>query len=65
MAAHERILPPEFFKIFRGQLEKLGIDFFVVGAFARDIGLKDFPSKRMTEDIDIAIRLGDVAQFES
>lgn len=47
-------------------LKKLNIDFYLVGALARDIGLSsnpDFSAQRKTEDVDIAIFLADEQQF--
>ena len=49
-------------KIFRN----FGVDYFLVGALARDIRLsahKDFAAKRKTNDIDIAVMLDDEEQF--
>lgn len=49
-------------KIFRA----FGVDYYLVGALARDIRLsahKDFAAKRKTKDIDIAVMLDDEEQF--
>jgi predicted nucleotidyltransferase len=50
-------------------LEMEGIDFFIVGAFARDVGLsiKGFnePPARKTEDIDLAVMVGSNKEYES
>jgi predicted nucleotidyltransferase len=48
-------------------LETAGIDYFVVGAFARDIemlakGYTDPPSRK-TEDIDLAVMVGSLAEY--
>lgn len=45
-----------------------GLDFFIVGAIARDINLLANPglkSPRTTEDLDIAIRVASIAQFQA
>jgi predicted nucleotidyltransferase len=51
-----------------GQVAKgLGIDYFVVGALARDIRLSVTPehtSRRATKDVDIAIMVGSEQEFE-
>lgn len=44
-------------------LKSLGIDFYIVGAIARDVQLGDLINTRKTKDVDIAIRLGDEKQF--
>lgn len=47
-------------------LKQLDIDYYLVGALARDIGLSDDPkfvSKRKTNDVDIAILLANEEQF--
>jgi predicted nucleotidyltransferase len=49
-------------------LEELDIDHFIVGAVSRDLALsinKEFESKRKTEDVDIAIRISNIHQFET
>lgn len=48
------------------ETDSLNIDFFVVGAFARDIILKHYEkkSRRVTEDIDLGINIADWAQFD-
>lgn len=49
-------------KIFR----EFGVDYYLVGALARDIRLsahKDFAAKRKTKDIDIAVMLDDEERF--
>jgi predicted nucleotidyltransferase len=46
-------------------LQKFDIDFYVVGAIARDIQLGDFINTRKTNDVDIAIRVGDEKQFSA
>lgn len=48
-------------------LNRLHIDFYVVGAVARDIWLTyegTGPSRRMTRDVDLAISLADEAAYE-
>lgn len=51
---------------FERVLKKLNIDFYLVGALARDIGLSVNPrlaSKRKTNDVDIAIFVASEQQF--
>jgi predicted nucleotidyltransferase len=45
-----------------------GIDFYIIGAVARDIWLSQVheePIRRMTKDLDLAVLLNDSAQFEA
>lgn len=44
-------------------LQSLDIDFYIVGAIARDIQLGDHINTRKTNDVDIAIQVGDEKQF--
>lgn len=44
-------------------LQQLDIDFYIVGAIARDIQLGEFVHARKTNDVDLAIRVGDEKQF--
>lgn len=44
-------------------LQSLNIDFYMVGAIARDIQLGDHINTRKTKDVDIAIQVGDESQF--
>jgi predicted nucleotidyltransferase len=56
----------EMLDAFGKVANKLGIDFFLVGAIARDFRLLGKPglgSKRMTKDVDIAIYLASEDQF--
>ncbi|WP_315819357.1 nucleotidyl transferase AbiEii/AbiGii toxin family protein [Paraflavitalea speifideaquila] len=56
----------EMLAAFEEVLKKLEIDFYLVGALARDIGLwanPSFASKRATKDVDIAILLASEQQF--
>lgn len=46
-------------------LQQLDIDFYLVGAIARDIQLGEFVHARKTNDVDIAIRVGDEQQFNA
>jgi predicted nucleotidyltransferase len=50
-------------------LEMEGIDYFIVGAFARDAGLSarglEAPPARKTEDIDLAVMVGSKEEYES
>ncbi|BCS84684.1 MULTISPECIES: hypothetical protein [Prevotella] len=46
----------------------LGLKLYVVGATARDLMMKlldEYPSKRKTKDLDVAIALSDWSQFEN
>lgn len=55
----------KLFRVLIPELEKTGTDFFVVGAVARDLGLgNEYKSKKLTEDIDIAIRVGSIETFQ-
>src|SRR5258708_4640919 len=44
-------------------LQEFGIDFYVVGTIARDIQLGSYINARKTNDVDIAVRVGDETQF--
>lgn len=44
-------------------LKSLGIEFYIVGAIARDIQLGDHVNTRKTKDVDIAIQVGNEKQF--
>jgi predicted nucleotidyltransferase len=46
-------------------LQQFDIDFYVVGAIARDIQLGEFAHARKTNDVDLAIRVGDEKQFNA
>ena len=66
---NEQLLTPNVLKMLK-QLEQLfskfGIDYFIVGAFARDLHFENYNDKtilRKTSDIDIAICLSDESQF--
>lgn len=51
---------------FQAIAQRLGIDFYVVGAIARDIRLSANPEmkpKRQTKDVDIALLIADQSQF--
>jgi len=48
-------------------LQELGMDYFLVGAIARDIQLSarpEFAAKRKTNDVDIAVLIDDEASFD-
>ena len=67
---NEQLLTPSVLKMLK-QLEqefsKFGIDYFIVGAFARDLHFENHNDKtilRKTSDIDIAICLSDESQFQ-
>lgn len=56
----------EMLEVFGKVAGSLGIDFFLVGALARDLRLyenSNLASKRMTKDVDIAILLASEDQF--
>lgn len=62
---HEAIL--EMLAAFSEVLRQLNIDFFLVGALARDIRLSAAPGfmpRRATKDVDIAIMVGSEEEFE-
>lgn len=62
---HEAIL--DLLATFSEVLRKLNIDFFVVGALARDIRLSassEYTPRRATKDVDIAIMVGSEQEFE-
>ena len=49
-------------------VSSLGLKLYVVGATARDLMMKlldEYPSKRKTKDLDVAIALFDWSQFEN
>src|SRR3954471_15750947 len=51
---------------FQPVLEQYNIDFYLVGAVARDIHLSSNPAwapKRKTNDVDIAVMIADEGQF--
>lgn len=52
-------------KAIESVLQQLDIDFYVVGAIARDIQLGEFVHVRKTNDVDVAIRVGDEHQFNA
>ena len=48
--------------------DHFGIDFYIVGAVARDIWLSQVheePVRRMTKDLDLAVLVSDAAQYEA
>jgi predicted nucleotidyltransferase len=57
----------ELFEALERGFKKFGVDFYLIGAFARDIWLNmyDLPAKRSTKDIDLAIFISDEAQFNA
>jgi len=57
----------ELLVVFSQVVKGLGIDYFVVGALARDIRLSATPEhtpRRATKDVDIAIMVGSEREFE-
>lgn len=50
-------------------IEELGIEYFVVGAFARDIGMQakgyQYPPSRKTQDVDLAVLVGSLEEYEA
>lgn len=68
MAEMHLSLPEELLEIISTVMQRLGLDFFIVGAIARDINLSHnsgLHSPRTTEDLDIAIRVATIEQFQS
>jgi predicted nucleotidyltransferase len=61
----DAIQPPvlEMLAALEPILQKLDIDFYIVGAIARDIQLGEHINTRKTKDVDIAIRVGDETQY--
>lgn len=58
----------ELLRVLTQALTHFNIDFFLVGAFARDIHMhssKDFIQRRRTKDIDLAILIADERQFQN
>lgn len=59
----------EILKTIVPVLESNGIDYFIVGAFARDLGLSsrgfDELPARKTKDIDLAVMVGSVREYEA
>jgi predicted nucleotidyltransferase len=53
----------EMLKEIEPILQKFDIDFYVVGAIARDIQLGEYIATRKTNDVDVAIKVGDEKQF--
>lgn len=61
-------LPEDLLEIVSMIIQDNGMDFFIVGAIARDINLSTgngVQSPRTTEDLDIAIRVPSVAGFQA
>lgn len=57
----------EIFQALERGFIKFGIDFYLVGATARDVwmkGVHDLPPQRATRDIDFAIMINDVLVFD-
>lgn len=53
-------------KDLEAELNRFGVDFYLVGAVARDYHLSakpDLSSSRITDDVDIAVMLNDAGQF--
>ena len=58
----------ETLKALSDCVSKIGLKLYVVGATARDIMMKlldEYPSKRKTKDLDVAIALSDWSQFDN
>lgn len=61
-------IPNELMDIIATEMEGMGIDYFIVGAMARDINLSfnpQFFSSRLTEDVDIAIQVSNIEEFHT
>jgi len=59
-------LVAEMLKTMGTVFQKFGVDYYLVGALARDIRLsahEDYAAKRRTKDVDIAVLLDDEKQF--
>lgn len=59
----------EILKIVVPVLETVGIDYFIVGAFAWDLGMKakgfDQSPPRKTKDIDLAVMVGTLSDYDA
>ena len=67
MIDYSNPLISDLLKVLEDVLGKLGIDYFLVGAIARDIRLADsrnIKTLRRTEDVDIGILVGTEDQFQ-
>lgn len=68
MAEMRFSLPEDLLETISRVMQGQGIDFFIVGAIARDINLSANPrlqSPRITEDVDIALRIASIEQFQA
>lgn len=68
MTDRKLLLPEALLETIAGVMQSLELDFFIVGATARDINLSHFTgldSPRTTEDLDIAVRVSSIHQFQS
>jgi predicted nucleotidyltransferase len=68
MTDYRLLLPENLLETIAGAMRLQGLDFFIVGATARDINLAHFTgldSPRTTEDLDIAVRVASIYQFQS
>ncbi|MEY3983653.1 MAG: hypothetical protein RL160_1212, partial [Bacteroidota bacterium] len=68
MTDRKLLLPEALLETIAGVMQSLELDFFIVGATARDINLSHFiglDSPRTTEDLDIAVRVSSIHQFQS
>ena len=58
----------ETLKALSDSITSIGLKLYVVGATARDLMMKlldEYPSKRKTRDLDVAIALSDWSQFDN
>jgi predicted nucleotidyltransferase len=49
-------------------LAQFGVDFYLIGAVARDIWLSQIyhePARRMTKDLDLAVFINNTAEYEA
>ncbi len=56
----------EVFEALEASFQRLGIDFYIIGAFARDMWLMDnehLPDRRITLDLDLAIYIAEWERF--
>lgn len=68
MAEIRFTLPEELLAYISKIIKEAGLDFFIIGAIARDINLASHSglhSPRTTEDLDIAIRVPTIEQFQT
>lgn len=68
MTDRRLLLPEALLETIADVTQRHGLDFFIIGAIARDINLAgntELNSPRTTEDLDIAVRVATIDQFQS